>query len=420
MLRPASLIALLLMLTACGDPQQRALQDLTARGFSLSVADFHQAAAKGDVQALDAFLRAGTSIDVPDKKGDTAFIQAIRARQTAAAEWLVQHGAARTSTSESMILLATRSGDAKLTQLVLPEHDHAQNDAAQISTAILEHAQITTAILEAAQNGLAEPLEVLLTAKPAPAAATLDKALLSAAQNGHIECIDTLLQAGADPDTRQPTSGLTPLHFAVQNDHIPAASMLVQNGASRLALTAESKSIWQLGAVSTGMAALLTKPEKPAAPPPRITAADIHGTLTLVETHLTPLPILFTATDGRVAVFTHTSQELHVRPEEIISDTTWRLDALITQSDIMPAWTLPHVILTDTRSGQHHLLIQGQPTLATPHSATVQILNSDSLFDCRSGDAFQLNDKPHTITEITRHHLIYSDPKGQHITLNLH
>ena len=408
-MKPARVLCLVAaLLFGCGDPQQRALTELQGRGYSLSVSEFHRAAESGDEEALEAFLRAGTKIDVPAKSGETALLRAIRGGQITAARWLSEHGAKLTSDApalESTLLLATQRSSPELVLLVARAHDNAQ---------------VTEALLEAARIGHTETLRALL-ASSETSNADVSPALLVAAQNGRVECIDLLLQAGADPDTRDTIESWTPLHFAVRNNQHAATQLLLHNGASRFALTGDARSVWQLAELTPEMTELLSRQETAQPELPRITSEDIQGQLTLVRTHLTPLPLTFTAIEGRAAVIKmpDVSAELHVRPGEIIADTAWQLKGVVTESPDMPPWTLPHVILTDTRNGHHHILIQNQHGIAPPISATLQITGIGTNYDVRLSDSFTLAGVPVTVRTITHGKVVLQSESGTVTTLVL-
>ena len=408
-MKPARVLCLVaVLLSGCGDPQQRALTELQKRGYSLSVSEFHRAAESGDEEALDAFLRAGTNIDVPAKTGETALLQAIRGKQITTAKWLAEHGAKLTSNGpnlESTLLRATQQSSPELVLLVARAH----NDA-----------QVTEALLAAAKAGHTETLRALLKSTDT-LNADASPALLVASKNGHVECIDLLLQAGADPDTRDTTNNWTPLHFAVKNNQHAATQLLLRNGASRFALTGDAQSVWQLAELTPVMAELLSRRDPNSPQLPRIAAADIHGQLTLVRTHLTPLPLTFVSIDGRAAVLKmpDVSAELHVRPGEIIADTDWQLKAVVTEADAMPPWTLPHVILTNTRDGRHHILIQNEQGIAPPISATLQVTGIGTSFDVRLGDTFAHFGIPNKVSAITRRKVLLQTESGVATTLVL-
>ena len=53
-----------------------------------------------------------------------------------------------------------------------------------------------------------------------------------AADGGFVDMITLLLDAGADPDTKTPRFGLTPLHYAVLSNHTKTVSLLLDRGAN--------------------------------------------------------------------------------------------------------------------------------------------------------------------------------------------
>ena len=65
--------------------------------------------------------------------------------------------------------------------------------------------------------------------------------LLVAAKENHFEVMELLLQAGADPNTQDPLSGMTPLHLVVCKYHtqrrVPTCQVLISSTSTTLSLT---------------------------------------------------------------------------------------------------------------------------------------------------------------------------------------
>lgn len=400
-------VACLLLLCACDDPQQRALNDVAKRGYSLSVAEFHRAAEKGDVGALESFLAAGTAIDVADAEGVTALSSAIAAKQGAAADFLIGKGCRLTAApaaEASTLLLAASAGDAALVTKLLPAH---------------RPKQVVEALLAATRQGHFDAVTTLLRDAKSQLRPHTAPALLLAAENGHIDCMDALLQAGADADMHDSTTGMTPLHLAAKSGHLEAVRLLLRNGADLFALTQEGKTVWETGAeaLPADIAALLAEADQALAaspPPPRITDAQILGTLILTDTHLTELPFRFTDMDGRAAVLqmNEGGPALHVRPGEQIGTTPWQLVELRTASPALPAALQPALFISDSRDGRRHLLIRGRAAYGTPLAATVQVTGTETSYEARPGDVFSLQGEKVTVQSVTRDHLVLVDIYG--------
>ena len=170
------------------------------------------------------------------------------------------------------------------------------------------------------------------------------------------------------------------------------------------------------------MAQLLAEPEETFVKLPSIREVEILGRLSLIRTHLTPLPLSFTALDGRAAVLQQPDdeQELHVRPGELVANTHWRLQTIVTESAFMPTWALPHVVLTDTTTDhRHHLLIRNRLSLTPPVSATLQIVGIGTCYHAQVGDTFQLAGQKQCISAITRRRLVLKSASGASATLLL-
>jgi hypothetical protein len=191
--------------------------------------------------------------------------------------------------------------------------------------------------------------------------------------------------------------------------------LLLQNGASRFSLDAKSRSVWDIGPLVPQIAQLLAAPDDESATGNRIAGAEMRGLPELLGTHLTPLPLRFTDMDGRVAIVESVTSglKLHVRPGEMISDTVWRLDSVVTDAPAMPAWLLPHVIVTDTRDDEHHLLVLGRTAYAPPLRATLHFGGAEALWDARVGDSFVLDEMPWRVTRITRRTITLSDAQNR-------
>ena len=396
-IRRGAVLGLIGLLVGCDDAQQRGLNELAARGYSLSVAEFHRAAEAGDVEALEAFLRSGTGVDVSGPKGETALMKAIAAGRAEAADFLLKQGAKPVHT----LAMAAAGGDAALVKQVLAAHSAPE---------------IRAALVQAAGRGQAEVLRVLL---PAAGADLPAEALSGAAEHGEVECVDALLQAGAEVDALEAARGLTALHLAVKGGHADAVSLLLSNGADRFALDREGRSVWE---IAPEPAAKLVPVEDVEAAPPkrsRLAGAVVQGGLTLLDTHAAELPLRLTAVEGRVALVQAVADGpvLHVRPGELIGDTPWRLREVRAQQAGLPAVLNPSAVIEDTRDGRLLLLSLNRVARGRQRAAVVQLQGTELEHEAREGDGFELNGEKLTVQSITRAEVVLVDVYGATKTL---
>ena len=392
-----AVLSLLCFVVACDDAQQRGLNQLAARGYSLSVSEFHRAAESGDVEALEAFLRAGTRVDVSGPKGETALMKAIAAGKTAAADFLLQNGAKPVRT----LSMAAAGGDPALVKQVLPSHSKEE---------------VHAALIETAAQGDVEVLRVLLGAAGAEPPAM---ALARAAEQGHVECVDALMQAGVEVEARDAERGMTALHLAVKGAHADAVSLLLSNGADRFALDREGRSVWEIAPEPA--AKLVPVEEAPAGLPKRsrLAGAVVQGGLTLLDTHAAELPLRLSGVEGRVALVHAVSDGpvLHVRPGELIGDTPWRLREVREQQPGLPAILNPSAVIEDTRDGRLLLLSLNRAARGRQRAAVVQVQGTEVEHEAREGDVFELNGEKLTVQSITRAELVLVDAYGATKTL---
>ena len=225
-------------LASCGDEGASALRSLAGRGYSLSIAEYHRAAAAGDVPALRDFLQSGTAVDVRDAKGETALIAAVRAGEADAAKWLSQSCASLDSLSaagQSIVFLAASSGHEGVLAALL--------DAGARILPVEKGAQ--SALELAAARGHSG-VTALLAARER---SSLDVALVAAAGHGDVATLDILLQQGASPFF-QNTAGNTALHVAAQAGHGDAVKLLLASGTWRFSANHEGRIALELASNS--------------------------------------------------------------------------------------------------------------------------------------------------------------------------
>lgn len=215
------LIAVLLT-AGCGrDPQSDALRELTSLGYALSLEDYFRAATEGNVEALDAFLRAGTAVDVRGPTGETSLLESVRHGRDAAVEFLLSKGAStglKATHGSDLVQLAVRSGSARTLNLLLEAGANWPEDPRLLA--------------DAAGTGKAEVLEELLPR----CREQVDEALLSASVGHSVAVVDLLLQAGASPFARDGETGDTALMRAAAAGQLEVLELLLRSGANRWAV----------------------------------------------------------------------------------------------------------------------------------------------------------------------------------------
>lgn len=437
--RRVVLAALILAgLSSCGDEGASALRSLAERGYSLSISEYHRAAAAGDVSALREFLQSGTAVDVRDAKGETALIAAIRAGKADAAAWLVQNGASLDSLSaegQSTVFLAAANGHEEVLAALLdagariPPAEKGAQTALELAAA-RGHSRVT-ALLAARERS------------------SLDVALVAAAGHGDVATLDILLQQGASPFF-QDTSGNTALHVAAQAGHGDAVKLLLASGAWRFATNHAGRIALELASNSESSKPLAADPtpeelELDAAPadvpvPPGPSAAgslkevpsaipltqeaaglhllhrlpSIHGAV--VDHRLTSsgfpakpderlqlrtvrprqLPMLLDSATEAEAVLRPLMQKggslINVTPGATVGDTGLILERVELQpapDATLPRSWFPRATLREAAGARRFAAHPRLPIRAGELTSVVFVPNTDEIFEARVGNVFR-------------------------------
>jgi ankyrin repeat protein len=217
------------------DPQQAALAELDAAGYSFSISDFHRAAGAGDEKAIDLFLAAGMAPDVRSEAGTSALGAAVIGDRTRTAATLIGLGADPNSLvgGSSLLMAASANGNAAITrQLVEAGADVSFRDEDNWG-----------ALMRAAYAGHAPVVEIL-----APKSLDqLDAAMHLAAVRGDVRTLDILLTNGADQFARSKDKR-TALMFAAANGHLDAVRLLLERGSNPFAVDSEGNTAADLAA----------------------------------------------------------------------------------------------------------------------------------------------------------------------------
>jgi ankyrin repeat protein len=255
---PCCLLAVILISSfGCkpADPQLDALQQLTRQGYTLSVTEYHRAAANGDTHALDLFLQAGTAVDVPMVEEGvpiTALRRTIQKGHSKTAIYLLAQTAsihaAQTANLPPLLTLAVEANSPALTRTLLQHPDLPPPDLQPL----LNHA---------AARAFNDVLEILMDHAPG---LNLQPALLQAASHGHLSTLGILIRLGADPNQAEPESGLTALMIAARNHHRNSLDLLLNSGTYRFACDHQGLLAWDhaLAQNHPALASYLQQPPK--------------------------------------------------------------------------------------------------------------------------------------------------------------
>ena len=461
---------LLLGLASCQphDPQAEALAALTERGYTLSVAEYHRAAAAGDVPALRLFLESGTAVDVPFQppgkpQAETALRACIRHGRAEAATFLLEQAAslaaADSEPAEPLVRLALVSGSEPLFRLLLAHKD-------------LPPTPLAPLLLEASRRGELSLIEALLETDPT---LPLDTCLLEAVSGGHLALIDFLLQRGAPPDTRDSATGQTPLMRAAAGGHAGAIDLLLDGGASRFLADKEGRlaadhaqrqqhpdaaaRLWHAPSASerevgplpadhalpapegwetaTAPAIPLHPPValKPDAPRPlqplHFAIVGHHSALfhppppreriELQTVRPQQLPLTLQSLDlaTQTAVFTEFTMPnlpYSLTPGQRLGTSEWRLVEVRPAPASAPAGAFPGLaLLRHGTTGESLVTVPGVAARSGPLCAVIHIFGTDEYYEAHVGDRFRFTSHGgvFTVTEIEPRQIQFEDNAGR-------
>ncbi len=196
----------------------------------------------GDIAAVRALLDQGTDVDARLGDDSTALQWAVHERRPAMVDLLLEAGAdvgLANRHGVSAVWLAAENGDAGILERLL----EAGADANRTMSGG------ETVLMTAARTGDQETVRLLLERGADPNAREAlrgQTALMWAAARNNVAVVHVLAEVGADISARTdnpssargrtfasaPTTGFTPLLFAVRGGHIDAARVLLDAGAS--------------------------------------------------------------------------------------------------------------------------------------------------------------------------------------------
>lgn len=216
-------------LVGCGNPQKEALRNVEKKGYELTVADLHAAAAAGDIEGLELFEAAGLAVDSKDPKGQTALMKAGEAGNLAVVEKLLGMGAdprLLDARGRDAMIIASGKGHTELVRMLLARGaDKKVRDTEGWGALSLAsyHGHVDTVVL---LGSTASPSE-------------LDDALLVASFGKSADVVNALLNQGANINSRSPKSK-TPLMIASEAGRTEIVRVLLQNQANPYAVDREN------------------------------------------------------------------------------------------------------------------------------------------------------------------------------------
>ena len=179
----------------------------------------HDAARKGDIEAVKQHLAAGRNVNAKDDKGRTPLHRAAREGHKEVAELLIANGAyvnAKDKEGKTPLYHAARWGHKNTTALLIAAGAdvNAKDDKGRTP---LDRAVGYTEIVALLRKHGGKTSEEL-------------NALIDAAEAGNIEAVKQHLAAGMDVNAKD-EDGVTPLHEAALWGHNEVAELLIANGA---------------------------------------------------------------------------------------------------------------------------------------------------------------------------------------------
>jgi ankyrin repeat protein len=194
-------------------------------------AGLHEAAAKGDVAAIERLVAAGEKIDLQDSHSRTPLLVAAYMKQPDAARALLKLGAnanAMDIDQYDIVTIAAVRNDEAMLKLALDGGASARNVTSRYQG---------TALIAAAHLGHVEAVQMLIAAK-APLnhvnnlgwTALMEAIVLGNGDTRHTATVKALVDAGCDVNIAD-RGGLTPLQHARRRGFVEMARILENAGA---------------------------------------------------------------------------------------------------------------------------------------------------------------------------------------------
>jgi ankyrin len=196
---------------------------------ALGVPPIYIAASNGNAAMISRLLDARADVNATDATGDSALMAAIRAESAAAVRLLIDRGArvnyAEPEIAHTPLMWAVRTNHTEIMRMLLTAG--ASVDAAT-------RAGARPAVRPPGAGGGSHGVGIVRSGVPpqgeqlpAPGGMT---PLLFAARDGHLPAATLLVEAGASLSTADP-NGITPLLMAITNNQLDVAQFLLAHGA---------------------------------------------------------------------------------------------------------------------------------------------------------------------------------------------
>jgi hypothetical protein len=222
------LIAIVVLLAAAATAQA---QNPPSREDLAIYAGLHEAAAKGDVAAIERLVAAGEKPDIQDSKSRTPLIVAAYMKQYDAARALLKHGAnpnAMEIDHYDIVTIAAVRNDVEMLKIALDAGASAKNVTSRYQG---------TALIAAAHLGHVEAVKLLIAAKAQLNhvnnlgwTALMEAVVLGNGGARHTATLRALVEAGADVNIAD-RGGITPLQHARRRGYSEMARILENAGA---------------------------------------------------------------------------------------------------------------------------------------------------------------------------------------------
>jgi hypothetical protein len=222
------LIAIVGLLAAAATAQA---QNPPSREDLAIYAGLHEAAAKGDVAAIERLVAAGEKPDIQDSKSRTPLIVAVYMKQYDAAHALLKHGAnpnAMEIDHYDIVTIAAVRNDVEMLKIALDAGASAKNVTSRYQG---------TALIAAAHLGHVEAVKLLIAAKAQLNhvnnlgwTALMEAVVLGNGGARHTATLRALVEAGADVNIAD-RGGITPLQHARRRGYSEMARILENAGA---------------------------------------------------------------------------------------------------------------------------------------------------------------------------------------------
>jgi ankyrin repeat protein len=220
------LLALLFLLVA----STALAQNAPTRQELAVYAGLHEAAAKGDVAAIEQLIKDGEKPNIQDSKSRTPLHVAVYMKQYAAARALLKLGADPNRLDNDrydIVTIAAVANDIEMLKIVLEGGASAKNITSRYDG---------TALIAAAHLGHVEAVKLLIAAK-APLnhannlglTALMEAIVLGNGDANHTATVRALVEAGCDVNVAD-RQGTTPLQHARRRGYVEMARILENAG----------------------------------------------------------------------------------------------------------------------------------------------------------------------------------------------